>query len=541
MRSIRLFTLFAATAFAGCGAPSTTGDVSGDSALKAVDPSDETQLSTWLAANEIERQPVIAEPATRGSSRNSKSIFLLFPRGETRTDALGSYALEVASATAPSGHVEFRRGREVLYRDPTPVEGSQRFITGRIPAQVRDAVKPGESLTWGVFFDGKADANAVAVVRLVKKTSADKQIARLEGDPRNNKQPALVKSMGRSQLLFNNGLYGEALSAYMQLADEHPDVGESWTRIVECMRRLELRESPLYGEAVGLMTGTKGGSRQQGLATLGGGGLRPGGPMPLQKDPNGTPSAPPATPSPMGEAPSTDGPGTVSPSGEPEAAPEGTPPTPEPTDTPEPGEEPTPPTPPTTPPQGEPRDGQARRNSENAQRSGEQAQRQAEQARLALQRANEALAAATAAGDPEAEAAAREAIATAEQELARAEAAAAAARQALDQAARAELDALLQSSGHQEPTQGPEAGDRTLEHLESWVTRKEAEARNALEAAQAATAAAAQAREANDPQAAELEAQAAALRASATAMNREAATARRDLNQVAQRSSYSIR
>jgi hypothetical protein len=539
MRLLTLFTLFTATALSGCGAPSRTGDGSGDTALKAVDPSDDTQLSSWLAANEIERQPVTGEAATRGSSRNAKSIFLLYPRGETRMDALGVYALEVATTPAGGpGYVEFRRGREVLHREARPFDPAARFVSGTIPTQVREAVKPGESLTWGVFFENEAKANAVAVVRVVKKTSADKQIARLEGDPRNAKQPALVKSLGRSQLLFNNGLYGEALAAYITLADEQPTVGESWTRIVECMRRLELRDSPLYGEALTLMVGTKGGALAQGTP-LSGTGLKPGGSIPLRKDPIGSPSTPASPVAPSGATPATEGPGTASPSGMPEGTPEGTPPTPEPSETPEPTDEPDQPTnptndPPTQPnePRSRPGSDEARRQSETAQQRVEQTRRQVEQARGAVERANEAVTAAVTAGDPEAEARAREALEAAQRELERAEAASAAARESLDQAARAELDALLAAANGSEPRQASDMDDRSVQHLERWVVQLEAQAREALLTAQAATQAAAEARANDDPQAAELEAQAAALRATATAASREAATARRDLGRV---------
>jgi|GEM_PF-6946075 len=234
----------------GCG---TQDDVGGSSvaALTAVNPADDAAFGGWLAANEIERSAVEPEQGTRGVSTSASGLWVLYPRGETRTEALGSYGVEVSPAGfVKGGVIELRRGKTVLYRESEPFAPITRFVYGRFPSPVTEAIKSGENLTWGVYYPDRPELDVVASLRVVFKPAADRQLARVSADPRNAEQSALVRSLGRGQVLLNNSLFGEALRDYLAVARQDPLVAESWARIGDCMRRMNLKAAPLYGDAL---------------------------------------------------------------------------------------------------------------------------------------------------------------------------------------------------------------------------------------------------------------------------------------------------
>ncbi len=234
----------------GCGSKDDLGG-SSVAALPAVNPADDGALGVWLAANEIERSAVEPDEGTRGVSAPASGIWALYPRGETRSEAVGSYALEVSSAGfAKGGVIELRRGKTVLHREAEPFAPLTRFVYGRFPSPVTEAIKGGENLSWGVYYADRPELDVVSMLRVVFKPAAERQLERLSSDPRNADQTALVKSLGRGQVLLNNSLFGEALSGYLAVAQEDPLVAESWTRIGDCMRRMNLKAAPLYGDAL---------------------------------------------------------------------------------------------------------------------------------------------------------------------------------------------------------------------------------------------------------------------------------------------------
>lgn len=234
----------------GCGSKDDLGG-SSVAALPAVNPADDGAFGVWLAANEIERSAVEPDQGTRGVSAPASGIWTLYPRGETRAEAVGSYALEISSAGfAKGGVIELRRGKTVLHREAEPFAPITRFVYGRFPSPVTEAIKGGENLSWGVYYADRPELDVVSMLRVVFKPAAERQLNRLSSDPRNAGQAALVKSLGRGQVLLNNSLFGEALSGYLAVAQEDPLVSESWTRIGDCMRRMNLKSAPLYGDAL---------------------------------------------------------------------------------------------------------------------------------------------------------------------------------------------------------------------------------------------------------------------------------------------------
>ena len=471
----------------GCG---TQEDVGGSSvaALAAVNPADDGAFGVWLAANEIERSAVEPEQGTRGVSTSASGLWALYPRGETRTEALGSYALEVSPAGfVKGGVIELRRGKTLLHREPEPFAPSTRFVYGRFPSPVTEAIKSGENLSWGVYYADQPALDVVATLRVVFKPAAERQLARISSDPRNAEQTALVKSLGRGQVLLNNSLFGEALRGYLAVAQEDPLVAESWARIGDCMRRMNLKAAPLYGDALARASSSSK-SNARNRTNPGGGGLdgadaatatRPGQ---IQAGQPGT--SRPTSPAPMPPA-----------AGESSAARKAL---------------------------GALGDMASARNSA-AQSTSTDAQRSLEAAQQALAAATAALAAADEAGRNRAQASAEEATRRAAEAQAAADKATALAEQArADQLSMAEWTRIL---GFSPAT--PQERDDAVKAIVGWAggLRQEADAArtSAEELARQAAAAAAN----GDPLASELfdQAQAAAQEAAQKAQAADAASA----------------
>lgn len=300
----------ALTAVAACGrseAPTTTTSSETSGELAPVNVADRTAYAEWLKANEIARTEVDFGSGTRAAAGSDAAAWALLPRGEVRTEGLRTWRLEVdREAFEKGGYLEFRQGKKVLYKDATPFDpGSSRFCEGAVPAAVVKALKAGETVTWGLFYPDAKELNAVATFKVVNKPQVAKQVEKLELNRLNARQSPEIKALARNQVLVNNSLFSEALLGSMNLASTgkmtDPHVGEAFYKIVECMRRLDLEEAPLYEAAKSLAT-AKGPNMASPNGNAFGGGAAGGGRSglsfdwvqgdrkELQADPNGDPT-----------------------------------------------------------------------------------------------------------------------------------------------------------------------------------------------------------------------------------------------------------
>ncbi len=316
-----------AVAGTGCGAKDDAGTSVGGggnapvSELAAVDPANDAAYRAWLKANEVE-SPEVSLSGHRGPGGDAAGWPLL-PRGDVRLEGLSVWRLEVdvmAFEPEAGGVLEFRKGKNVLWRDSVPFSPASRIVQGGLPKSVLDAVKVGDTVSWGIVYDKQPKRSLLAEFKVVHKPSAAKQIDRLENDRQNARQSAKVKSLGRNQALLNNSLYAEALRGYMDLAvgeSNDPIVQEACYRIVECLRRLRLDESLLYIDAMalaankkgktgpGIQPGVGGPAPEAGLPNAGE--YVPSGPKPLPEPtpPNPVPPTPPAPVRPLPTDPNT--------------------------------------------------------------------------------------------------------------------------------------------------------------------------------------------------------------------------------------------
>src|SRR5205814_883185 len=111
---------------------------------------------------------------------------------------------------------------------------------------------------------------------VVEKGQVTKAISKFEADRKNASQSPLVRTLVRAKILQNHSLCSEALADYLGVVETHPSIPDAWRYIVECMRRLDLKKTPLFEEALAQMSSAVGIHRPEPLVAGGPGtGVRP--------------------------------------------------------------------------------------------------------------------------------------------------------------------------------------------------------------------------------------------------------------------------
>jgi hypothetical protein len=242
-----VFCLLAASLAACGGGGGSSGQV--QQSLAEVRPAQESVYIDWLASQEIACAAPDLGDVTRAPAQTQGLIWPLYPKGDTRVDAITGYAIEVASGFPQGGVLQLRRGEEILFQEAKPFEPTTRLVFGTFPAHVREHVETSDSLVWGIYFPDEPRRNVTVRVRVVKKPAAERALERIVAQPRGPEVTDLLLALGRNQVLLNNSLHGEALSGFLDITSSDPTVGEAWTRVAECLRRLDLEDAPLFVDA----------------------------------------------------------------------------------------------------------------------------------------------------------------------------------------------------------------------------------------------------------------------------------------------------
>jgi hypothetical protein len=277
------------------------------------DPSDRAALELLAASVGITVEPVTAPELHRGASEPA-DVVLVWPRGDIRKEGLATWRVDISPAFEGAGRIEFRKGKTVLRTEPFD---PQTLVTvGEIPTEVVEALKAGDTVTWGIWpEEGKP---FTAQFEVVNKPQAGKRLLDMDRDRHIQRQPPLVQEMLKAEVLQSYRLYSEALVKFLEIKATDRDSSLPNRGIVACLRRMDLEESPLYLEAASRVGG-KGGRRAGSETPIAGAGapvvadrgermadtgdpaapsgLRAGGSVPAGLRPvEGAPSGSPASP-----------------------------------------------------------------------------------------------------------------------------------------------------------------------------------------------------------------------------------------------------
>ena len=291
----KTWMLALAVALAGCGSndePKTPGPAPGGmetaSAQPTIDLYDSGELDRYLKGNDVDNPTIEAEPAHRGAEKFLTTVFPIYPRGDVRPEGLASYRIDIDTESfQDGGSLEFHSGKKVLWKQGGVFAPKNRTTTGAIPKTVADGVKAGDAVTWGVYFDNPKVPDVVAEFKVVEKGQVTKAITKFDANRKSGSQSPLVRTLGRAKILQNHSLCSEALVYYLGVIETHPSISEAWKNIVECMRRLDLKKTPLFEEALAQMSSSVGVRRPEPVALVGGpgAGVRPVDPTPGRRLP----------------------------------------------------------------------------------------------------------------------------------------------------------------------------------------------------------------------------------------------------------------
>lgn len=282
-----------------------------DATLLPDDPMDPESVRLVAAAYGITVEPFRAPEVHRGAA-SVGGVALLFPRNDVRKEGLLNFRVDVTPAYEGGGFLEFRKGKTSLYR--AKFEPETLVNTSTLPKSVLDAVKTGDTVTWGIYFTD-ARKPITAQFEVVAKPTASKKLAELSADRRLAAQPAALRQQLEAEVLQNYRLYSEALVRLLDMRAADKDNTAPYTGIVSCLRRLDLEDSALFTEAaskaVGVTSRHRGPNAGSGVA----GKRNPVGTMPSGGAPasDGAEAAPLAAPTAPGTAPAATAPAAAAP------------------------------------------------------------------------------------------------------------------------------------------------------------------------------------------------------------------------------------
>ena len=218
-----------------------------DATLEAIDPTNLDTVRQIASAYGVTVDPYQAPELHRGAEVD-RGVALLFPRNDIRKEGLTTFRADVTPAYDGTGWIEFHKGKTVLFRQKFSPE---KLVTmANVPAAVSKAVKVGDSVTWGIYYeDGRKPVTAQFEV--VSKPAAAKKLAEIASDKRLTRQPKILRLELESEALQNYRLYSEALMKLLEGREIDKDSTLPYTGIVACLRRLDLEDSALFTESAG--------------------------------------------------------------------------------------------------------------------------------------------------------------------------------------------------------------------------------------------------------------------------------------------------
>ncbi len=174
----------------------------------------------------------------KASRSGGSELVFVYPRGNVRIEDLGQCGFEIEPGAETSLHgmpgtFEFRRGDEVLYSAPflhlEPAGDDHKGPTiVPIPKVVRDALRVGNRVTWGLFFganrgSGALNDNHVVARFTVVDVDAKAGLATFDARLRDCDFPEALAGELEVRKLWSLGLSSAALVKADRLADDHPE------------------------------------------------------------------------------------------------------------------------------------------------------------------------------------------------------------------------------------------------------------------------------------------------------------------------------
>ena len=231
-----------------------------DASLDPIDVTDTDTVRQIASAFGVTVDPTSAPELHRGGA-TEQGVALLFPRNDVRKEGLSTFRCDVTPAYDGTGWIEFHKGKTVLSRQR--FEPDTLVTTAKIPVSVMRALKTGDTVTWGIFYEDGRRA-VTAKFEVVSKPAAAKKLLEIESDTRLAHQPLVLRLQVAAEALQNYRLYSEALMKLLESRATDKESTLPYSGIVSCLRRLDLEDTALYTESAGKVVGQISGLRGKG-------------------------------------------------------------------------------------------------------------------------------------------------------------------------------------------------------------------------------------------------------------------------------------
>ncbi len=256
----------------GANASSSTEPVASTASLPdSIDYNNPKELAAALAALGVETPAV--EPFTPERGVVDGLAYPTWPSGDVRKAGLRTFRVDVSPSFDGKAFLKFFQGKKELYS--APFEPAKTTTIETIPAVVVESLKSGDKVTWGVYFEKKSLKPITLDFTVTDKAAATKKVGEIEA---NKGLTALGRMITKAQALKNYSFLSEALMTYVEVVKTDDSITSVYADMVDCLRRLKLKNTPLFQDAQMRMTTNPSPSRKGFAGGLNGGGLASGGP-----------------------------------------------------------------------------------------------------------------------------------------------------------------------------------------------------------------------------------------------------------------------
>lgn len=255
----------------GANASSSTEPSASTASLpEAVDYNNPKELAAALSALGVETPAV--DPITPERGVVDGLAFPTWPSGDVRKAGLRTFRVDVSPSFDGKAFLKFFQGKKELYSAEFSPAKTTTIET--IPAVVVESLKSGDKVTWGVYFEKKSAKPITLDFTVVDKVAATKKVGELDA---NKGLTALGRMITKAQVLKNYSFLSEALMTYVEVVKTDDSITSVYADMVDCLRRLKLKNTPLFQDAQMRMTTNPSPSRK-GFGGGLNGGLASGGP-----------------------------------------------------------------------------------------------------------------------------------------------------------------------------------------------------------------------------------------------------------------------
>lgn len=255
----------------GANASSSTEPSASTASLpEAIDYNNPKELAAALSALGVETPAV--EPMTPERGVVDGLAFPTWPSGDVRKAGLRTFRVDVSPSFDGKAFLKFFQGKKELYS--APFEPAKTTTIETIPAVVVESLKSGDKVTWGVYFEKKSAKPITLDFTVVDKAAATKKVGELDA---NKGLTALGRMITKAQALKNYSFLSEALMTYVEVVKTDDSITSVYADMVDCLRRLKLKNTPLFQDAQMRMTTNPSPSRK-GFGGGLNGGVAGGGP-----------------------------------------------------------------------------------------------------------------------------------------------------------------------------------------------------------------------------------------------------------------------